>query len=212
MALPKLEGPGLPGLPADDLGFIEIDEHARVVGVDDVYAPGDATDFPIKQGGIATQQADAAVEMIAARLGAGVRPATFQPLLRGMLLTGIAPTYLRSAVTEQAADAGELAETPLWWPPTKIAGRYLGPHLAATVRPAGRGLPGAQPTGGGDPRELHPGHGEARELALSFALADANHEDYNSALRWLEVVERLEGVLPPGYPEKRTEWTRRAHA
>ncbi len=212
VALPKLEGPGLPGLPADDLGFIEIDEHARVVGLDDVYAAGDATDFPIKQGGIATQQADAAVEMIAARVGAGVRPAAFQPLLRGMLLTGIAPTYLRSAVTEQAADAGELAETPLWWPPTKIAGRYLGPHLAATVRPAGRGLPGERPTGGGDPPELHPGHSEARELALSFALADANHEDYNSALRWLEVVERLEGVLPPGYPEKRTEWIRRAHA
>jgi hypothetical protein len=212
VALPKLEGPHLGGLPANDLGFIHIDEHARVVGLEDVYAAGDAADVPIKQGGIATQQADTAVEMIAARLGAGVKPSPVNPLVRGMLLTGIAPTYLRAAVTGEPADPGELAATPLWWPPTKIAGRYLGPYLAATARPAERGLSAGRPMGGGDPRELHPGHREARELALSFALADANHEDYNSALPWLEVVERLEGVLPPGYPEKRTEWNRRAQA
>ena len=50
---------------------------------------------------------------------------------------------------------------------------------------------------------LQAGHREARELALTFALADANNEDYRSALRWLEVVEQLDGVLPPGYLEKR---------
>ena len=49
LALPKLEGPRLAGLPADDMGFIEIDDYARVVGVDNVYAAGDATAFPIKQ-------------------------------------------------------------------------------------------------------------------------------------------------------------------
>ena len=65
---------------------------------------------------------------------------------------------------------------------------------------------------GNDPREPHAGHREARELALSFALADANHEDYRSALRRLEVVERLDGVLPPGYSEKRAEWRDRAGA
>jgi len=85
VALPKLEGPHLGGLPANDLGFIHIDEHARVVGLEDVYAAGDAADVPIKQGGIATQQADTAVEMIAARLGAGVKPSPVNPLLRGML-------------------------------------------------------------------------------------------------------------------------------
>ena len=36
----------------------------------DVYAAGDATTFPLKQGGLATQQADAAAETIAAELGA----------------------------------------------------------------------------------------------------------------------------------------------
>ena len=113
VALPQLDGPHLAGLPADDSGFIEIDDHARMVGLDDVYAAGDATTFPIKQGGIAMQHADAAVETIAAHLSAGVEPAAFQPVLRGMLLTGVAPTYLRAAVAGEFADHGELAPHPL---------------------------------------------------------------------------------------------------
>jgi sulfide:quinone oxidoreductase len=210
VALPELEGPRLAGLPADDLGFIQIDEYARVVGLDDVYAAGDGTDFPIKQGGIATQQADAAVDTIAARLGAGVKQTAFQPLLRGMLLTGIAPTYLRAGVTGTLPGHGELAANPLWWPPTKIAGRYLGPYLSETAR-SGEGTPlEDHPVSSDDPREVHAGHREARELALTFALADANNEDYRSALRWLEVVEQLDGVLPPGFVERRNEWRGRA--
>jgi sulfide:quinone oxidoreductase len=112
VALPKLEGPHLAGLPADDSGFIQIDDYARVVGLADVYAAGDATAFPIKQGGIATQQADAAVEMIVARMSGGVEPSRFQPVLRAMLLTGVAPTYLRTAVTPELAPYGALAATP----------------------------------------------------------------------------------------------------
>jgi sulfide:quinone oxidoreductase len=211
LALPRLEGPRLAGLPADDLGFIEIDDHARVVGLDNVYAAGDATAFPIKQGGLATQQADAAVETIAARLGAGVKPSTFQPILRGMLLTGIAPTYLRATINGDLPEHGELAATPLWWPPTKIAGRYLGPYLAETARREEGTALEDQPVSSDDPREVQAGHREARELALTFALADANSQDYTSALRWLEVVEQLDGILPPGYIEKRTEWRERAH-
>ena len=210
VALPKLEGPRLPGLPADDSGFILIDDYARVVGLDNVYAAGDAASFSIKQGGIATQQADAAVESIAARLGASVKPAALQPLLRGMLLTGVAPTYLRAGVGGELADQGELAANPLWWPPTKIAGRYLGPYLAGTAR-SGEGNPlEHRPVSSDDPRELQAGHRQARELALTFALADANSEDYRSALRWLEVVEQLDGILPPGYVERRAEWRARA--
>jgi sulfide:quinone oxidoreductase len=210
VALPELEGPRLAGLPADDLGFIQIDEYARVVGLDDVYAAGDGTDFPIKQGGIATQQADAAVETIAARVGAGVKPTPFQPLLRGMLLTGIAPTYLRAGVTGTFPGHGELAANPLWWPPTKIAGRYLGPYLSETAR-SGEGTPlEDRPVSSDDPREVQAGHREARELALTFALADANNKDYRSALRWLEVVEQLDGTLPPGFVERRNEWRGRA--
>jgi sulfide:quinone oxidoreductase len=212
VALPKLEGPRLAGVPAADSGFIEIDDYAQVIGLDNVFAAGDATAFPIKQGGIATQQADAAVETIAAHLGAGVKPSAFQPVLRGMLLTGVAPTYLRATVNGEVAVHGDLAATPLWWPPTKIAGRFLGPYLARTGHPG----VGAQfedpPISSDDPREAQAGHGEARELALTFALADANCEDYRSALRWLEVVEQLDGVLPPGFAQRRAEWLGRAHA
>jgi sulfide:quinone oxidoreductase len=207
VALPQLEGPRVPGLPADDIGFIQIDDYARVVGVDDVYAAGDGTAFPIKQGGIATQQADAAVEMIAARLGAGVTPSAFQPVLRGMLLTGIAPYYLRAGLTATSVDHHELAANPLWWPPTKIAGRYLGPYLAETARRGERTPLEDLTITSDDPREIRAGHREARELALTFALADANTGDYRSALRWLEVVEQLDGgSLPPGYAERRAQW------
>jgi sulfide:quinone oxidoreductase len=212
VALPRLEGPRLEGLPADDEGFIPVDDHARVVGLDDVYAAGDGTAQPIKQGGLATQQADAAVETIVALAGAGPAPSALQPVLRGMLLTGVAPTYLRAAVSDELAAAGELAATPLWWPPTKIAGRYLGPYLAELGRRSGDLPLDRHPLPSDDAPEVATGHREARELALRFALADANSDDYSSALRWLEVVEQLDGELPPGYPERREDWRRRVEA
>ncbi len=74
LALPEIEGPAIAGLPADAHGFIPTDAHGRVQGIDDVYAAGDGTSFPVKQGGIATQQADAVAEHIAARLGAELEP------------------------------------------------------------------------------------------------------------------------------------------
>jgi len=128
VALPVMEGPAIEGLPADDEGFIPIDDHARVKGADDVYAAGDGTNFPIKQGGIATQQADAAAEDIAHRLGAAVEPAPFRPVLRGKLLTGEESINLRANV---AGGGGESEASPdiLWWPPHKISARYLAPLL-----------------------------------------------------------------------------------
>ena len=72
ITLPRLEGPAVPGLPYDSEGFLLIDAHARVRGVPDIYAAGDITDYPIKQGGIACQHADAAAAHIAASAGARV--------------------------------------------------------------------------------------------------------------------------------------------
>jgi sulfide:quinone oxidoreductase len=129
VALPVPEGPRIPGLPADEGGFLPIDEHARVRGVEDVYAAGDGTNFPIKQGGIATQEADAAAEHIALRAGAPIEPQPFQPILRGMLLTGEGSLYMRQDVRGGAGD-GAASEDYLWWPPHKISGRYLAPWLA----------------------------------------------------------------------------------
>ena len=128
IALPTMEGPGIPGLPGDEEGFIPIDEHARVIGADDVYAAGDGTNFPIKQGGIATQQADAAASDIAHRLGATTESEPFHPVLRGKLLTGSDSIDLRADVAGGGGE-GEASPDRLWWPPHKISGRYLAPWL-----------------------------------------------------------------------------------
>jgi sulfide:quinone oxidoreductase len=127
VAAPRLQGPALPGVAADWHGFVPTDEHGRVGSEVDVYAAGDLTQFAIKQGGIATQQADAAAEAIAAQLGAAIEPAPFRPVLRGLLLTGMAPRYLRA---EAGTARAEVDTEALWWPPDKIVGHYLAPFLA----------------------------------------------------------------------------------
>lgn len=88
VALPTLEGPAIPGVPSDAEGFLEVDEHGQVVGARDIYAAGDGTTVAIKQGGVATQLADAIAEHIAARAGAEVQPGPFQPELHARLLVG----------------------------------------------------------------------------------------------------------------------------
>jgi sulfide:quinone oxidoreductase len=209
VAIAELEGREFAGLPCDANGFIPVDEHSRVTGLRDVYAAGDGTTFPIKQGGIATQQADVAAEAIAAQLGDAIVPSPLRPMLRGMLLTGIAPTYMRAQLGATAESSSfEAAASPLWWPPGKIAGRYLAPYLAGH-NPLTRDqtladlAPPPQ-----DPGRAEGLHEEARELALTLAERDATDGHFESALQWLEVIERLDGVLPPGYLQKRDIWRR----
>ncbi len=129
VALPELYGPAVRGLPSGEHGFIPVDVHARVRGVERVYAAGDATDFAIKHGGISAQQADAAAEAIAALAGAPVEPKPFQPIVYGMLLTGGAPRYLRARITGGQGFSSEVSEDPIWTPPRKIVAHYLGPYL-----------------------------------------------------------------------------------
>jgi sulfide:quinone oxidoreductase len=134
IAMPALQGPHVKGLPADPDGFIPVDEHSRVRGVDRVYAAGDATDFAIKQGSIAAQQADAAAQSIAALAGVQLEPRPFDPVVEGVLLTGDKPRRLRAHVTGGdggQSDAVELVEGP---PPPKIAARYLTPYLQSRAR------------------------------------------------------------------------------
>lgn len=141
VTLPVPHGPAIPGLPAGEDGFIPIDDHARVRGVDGVYAAGDGTSFPIKQGGLATQQADAAAEHIAARAGAAIEPQPFRPVLRGKLLTGGAPLYASHDLRGGAGE-GNVSHDRLWWPPHKISGRYLSPWLAGETATADPEPPG----------------------------------------------------------------------
>jgi sulfide:quinone oxidoreductase len=128
IALPAMEGPAIEGLPADDDGFLPVDQQSRVRGADDVYAAGDGTNFPLKQGGLATQQADAAAEDIAHRLGAAGAPEPFRPVLRGQLLTGDASLHMRTDIAGGGGE-GTASLDRLWWPPHKISGRYLAPML-----------------------------------------------------------------------------------
>jgi len=59
-----------------------------------------------------------------------VKPEPFRPVLRGLLLTGLVPRFLRA----EATGAHSVVDTePLWWPPAKIVGRYLTPFLAAKL-------------------------------------------------------------------------------
>jgi sulfide:quinone oxidoreductase len=139
VALPRLKGRPIVGIPRDASGFIPTDRHGRVVGLDDVYAAGDATAFPVKQGGLAAQQADAAAEAIAARAGAPLDPRPFRPVLRGLVLTGRRPAFLQVELARGPGAASTAETEPLWWPPSKIVGRYLAPFLAeragATLAP-----------------------------------------------------------------------------
>ncbi len=125
VALPTLEGPPIGGIPQDDSGFVATDELGAVIGLTDVYAAGDLTQSRIKQGGLAAQQADSVATAVADDAGAPVQPTPYKPVLRGLLLTGLAPRFLRS---EGAMSV--VGTQPLWWPPAKIVGRYLSPFLA----------------------------------------------------------------------------------
>jgi sulfide:quinone oxidoreductase len=157
VAVPRLEVPPLPGVPQGEHGFIPTDELSRVEGLADVYAAGDVTAFPVKQGGVAVRQAQAAATCIAADAGAPVRPEPFEPVLRDMMLTGAAPSYLESAAGESLS-----ADSPLWWPPTKIADSYLVPYLLSrfqlAVAPAGERLVDLVSTGAatGEPVAARP--------------------------------------------------------
>ena len=130
VALPRLQGPQIGGVPQTFEGFIPVDPHGQVPGLTGVYAAGDITTFPVKQGGIATQQADAAAEAIAAELGADVVPRPFKPVLRGLLVTGGVPSYLRAELDGDADETSQASDAPLWWPPAKIVGHHLAPFLA----------------------------------------------------------------------------------
>lgn len=164
VALPVSQGRALSGLPADAGGFIPIDSFARVTGVEDVYAAGDGANFPLKQGGLACQQADAAAQHIAWSLGQIEHPEPFRPVLRGQLLTGEKPQFMRRDVTARREGTELSGDRPLWWPATKIAGRYLSAYLAAHDRSGG----GSEQIAPGVRRRafLSPASDEAMEIPL----------------------------------------------
>jgi sulfide:quinone oxidoreductase len=132
ISLPRLEGRHIAGLPYDGAGFIPVDDHARIPGLENAYAVGDVTSFPVKQGGIATQQADVAAAAIAADLGCDVETAPLDPVLRGILWTGSKPRYLFGWLGGGHGETS-VASDRSPWPidnPNKLIGRYLTPFLS----------------------------------------------------------------------------------
>jgi sulfide:quinone oxidoreductase len=137
IALPELFGRSTPGVPKrDGHGFIPIDVHCQVPGLERVYAAGDATEFAIKHGGVASQQADVAAEAIAALAGAPIDPTKFHPVIHGMLIGGEKPLYLSAHITGGHGSSSEVSEEPIWSPATKIAAKYLAPYLESRDRAA----------------------------------------------------------------------------
>ena len=134
VSLPKLEGRRIRGVPHDLEGFVRIDQHCKVLDCDHVYGAGDVSSFPVKQGGLATQQADVVAEAIAARLGAEVEPAAFDPVLRGVLWTGNDPRYLQGWIGGGHGETSTMTEAPPWGTDRgKIVGRYLTEFLAGVA-------------------------------------------------------------------------------
>jgi sulfide:quinone oxidoreductase len=69
------------GLPSDDRGFLLTEPDTRQVrGHDDIYAPGDSGDFPIKQAFLAFLQADTVAEHIAAEVAGRAFTQPFDPV------------------------------------------------------------------------------------------------------------------------------------
>jgi sulfide:quinone oxidoreductase len=128
--LPRLSGPNCPGVPCDSEGFVLVDDAFRVRDDDDVFAVGDATAGPYKQGGLAAQQADVVAEQIAWHLGAEHPPRPYRPVLRGLVRTAEGPRYLRAEPPGEPTSA-EVSDECLWWPASKVAARWLTPWLAA---------------------------------------------------------------------------------
>jgi len=207
IALPGLRVPPMAGLPQRAGGFVQTDVSMRVAGLEYVWAAGDATWFPVKQGGLAAQQADVAARAIAAASGARVASEPFQPVLRAALITGGAPEFLRAHLPSRGEGDASAARS-LWWPPVKVAGTYLGPYLARALGddPGADELTDLTPSG--DPESEEAEIEQALGLVLAVADADAEVGDFEGALRWLALAEELDFVIPVAYVTRRHEWRR----
>jgi sulfide:quinone oxidoreductase len=131
VTLPRVTGPAVPGIPAGPGWFVPIDERCVVPDSGGrAFAAGDATDYPVKHGGIGAQQADTAAAGIAHLAGIGERPPPLQPVLRSVLLTGDGPLYLMARVVDGLGWRSEVHEQPPWPAEHKVIAEELGPYLA----------------------------------------------------------------------------------
>jgi len=84
--------------------LLSIDPLCRERGLTNVFAAGDATDFPIKHGGIAAQQADVAAQTIATMADAPVQPPVGLELVSPMPDTEHALAEGRAVIVARRAE------------------------------------------------------------------------------------------------------------
>jgi sulfide:quinone oxidoreductase len=130
VALPEVRGLAIPGTDHDERGFIRVHDGWRMRGAEHVWAIGDAAAYPVKFGGLATQQADQAAADIARLTGVAVAAPDRALMLRGVLLTGSTPRALGSQPPFNQA------HRPMWRPEDKVYGQYLSAYLGLLDREA----------------------------------------------------------------------------
>jgi sulfide:quinone oxidoreductase len=215
VAMPGSKVSEIPGIPQGPRGFIGTDREMRVEGLTRVYAAGDATWFPINQGGLAAQQADSAASAIASIVDPAIEPEPFAPVLRGAILTGSGPRYLRGGYGRGGESDSAASRSPLWWPPSKVAGRHLAPFLASitelSIDPA-PALADLEPPLDDQDERAAADHDDAVALCFASAESDARWGDYENALRWIATAEKLAITIPPEYAVKREQWREAAGA
>src|SRR5215208_159479 len=129
VAMPRLVGPRLRGLPADEDGFVPVDERCCVRGLEPrVFAAGDAANLEVKHGGLGAQMADTAAAGIAALAGADVEVEPLRPVIHGVLYTGADPLYLTARI-ENGRVESEVSREAEWPRDEKVVAEELGPFL-----------------------------------------------------------------------------------
>lgn len=142
-----------PTLPGDDRGFIQTDLATRQVeGHPDIYAVGDAGDFPVKQAFLAFLQADAAAEHLSARVLGTLPETIFEPTSMCVMeqfdkatfaqiplrLTGVPEKPVE--VDPAAINAYKVGSYAVWRLGKKALGYYL-PFRFALGNPFHAGVP-----------------------------------------------------------------------
>jgi NADH dehydrogenase FAD-containing subunit len=123
------------GLATDDRGFLLADPRTRQVkDQPDIYAVGDAGDFPVKQAFLALLQADAAAEHVAERILGETPAAAFDPVSMCIMEQFDKATFAQVplrltgnpdapvAVREEEPELYKVGSGPIW----RIAKKMLG--------------------------------------------------------------------------------------
>jgi sulfide:quinone oxidoreductase len=153
ITLPRLEGRRIGGIPYDGDGFVTVDELGRVVGLERVYAAGDVSSLPFKQGAFATQQADAVAEAIAAALGVAIEPRPAATQVQAVLWTSRGPQYLSDGNRAGAERASSPSQRHLELLHNgRLTARYLSPLVDSLL--ASSELPGAEQSAAEAPQHI----------------------------------------------------------